>query len=57
MIHALTLLVSTLFAGKWAGLIPMATLTAILVVVVYHMSEWRNFRSELRAPKVMSLCW
>ena len=51
MIHALTLLVITLFAGKWAGLIPMATLAAILVVVAYHMSEWRTFRSELRAPK------
>src|SRR5437016_43330 len=29
----------------------MATLAAILVVVAYHMSEWRTFRSELRAPK------
>jgi SulP family sulfate permease len=29
----------------------MATLAAILVVVSYHMSEWRTFRSELTAPK------
>ena len=29
----------------------MATLAAILVVVAYHMSEWRTFRAELRAPK------
>ena len=29
----------------------MATLAAILVVVAYHMSEWRTFRSELRSPK------
>ena len=51
MIHALTLLLITLAFGRWAALIPMATLAAILVVVSYHMSEWRTFRSELTAPK------
>src|SRR2546422_398156 len=49
--HAFALLLITLFFGRWAGLIPMATLAAILVVVAYRMSEWRTFRSELRAPK------
>jgi SulP family sulfate permease len=29
----------------------MASLAAILAVVAYHMSEWRTFRSELRAPR------
>ncbi len=51
IVHALTLLLITLFFGKWAGLIPMATLAGILTVVAYHMSEWRTFRSEFRAPK------
>jgi len=51
MVHALTLLLITLFFGRWAALIPLATLAAILVVVSYHMSEWRTFRSELSAPK------
>jgi SulP family sulfate permease len=51
LVHALTLLLITLFVGRWASLIPMATLAAILVVVSYHMSEWRTFRSELRAPR------
>lgn len=51
IIHALTLLLITLFFGRWAALIPLATLAAILVVVAYHMSEWRTFRTELRAPK------
>jgi SulP family sulfate permease len=51
MVHALTLLLITLFFGRWAGSIPLATLAAILVVVAYHMSEWRTFRSELSAPK------
>jgi len=51
MVHAVTLLLITLFFGRWAGLIPMATLAAILVVVAYGMSEWRTFRAEFRAPK------
>jgi SulP family sulfate permease len=51
IIHSFTLLVITVFAGRWAGLIPMATLAAILVVVSYHMSEWRTFLAELRSPK------
>ena len=51
MAHALTLLLITVFFGRWAGLIPMATLAGILVVVAYHMSEWRTFRAEFRAPK------
>src|ERR1044071_6694438 len=51
MVHALTLLVITLGAGKWAALIPMSVLAAILVVVAYHMSEWREFLASFRAPK------
>lgn len=51
IVHSLTLLLITLFAGRWAALIPMATLAAILVVVAYHMSEWRAFLGELRAPR------
>lgn len=49
--HAFTLMIITVFAGKWAALVPMAGLAAILVVVSYHMSEWRTFRAELSAPK------
>ncbi len=51
MVHALTLLIITLFAGRWAAAIPLAALAAILVVVAYHMSEWRTFRSVLRSPR------
>ncbi len=52
VVHALTLLVITLFAGRYAAMIPMATLAAILIMVAYHMSEWRTFRSEiLGAPR------
>jgi SulP family sulfate permease len=51
IVHSFTLLVITVFAGRWAGLIPMATLAAILVVVSYHMCEWRTFLAELRSPR------
>ena len=51
MVHAFTLLVITVAAGRWAAYIPMPTLAAILVVVAYHMSEWRSFLAELRSPK------
>ncbi len=51
MIHALTLLLILLFAGKWAALIPMATLGGVLVVVAYNMSEWKNFSSILKGPR------
>jgi SulP family sulfate permease len=51
MVHALTLLLIVLFFGRWAALIPLAALAAILVVVAYHMSEWRAFRGELTAPR------
>ena len=49
--HSVTLLLVALFFGRWAGLIPMATLAGILVVVAYSMSEWRTFVNEFRAPK------
>ena len=51
MVHALTLLIITVFVGQWAALIPLSVLSAILVVVAYHMSEWRTFLKELRSPK------
>ncbi|HZN97115.1 MAG TPA: SulP family inorganic anion transporter, partial [Gemmatimonadales bacterium] len=51
MIHALTLLLITLFLGRLAGLIPLATLAAIVLWVAFKMAEWQVFRSELSAPK------
>jgi len=50
MIHALTVLLVTLFFSRWVTYIPLAVLAGILVVVAYHMSEWRTFRAELRSP-------
>ena len=51
VIHSVFLLLVLLFIGKWAGLIPMATLAAVLVVVAYNMSEWREFTHLLKSPR------
>ena len=51
IVHAITLLFIMILAGKWAGFIPMATLSGILVVVAYNMSEWENFVSLLKGPR------
>jgi len=51
IVHALTLLGIALALGRWAQLIPMCVLGAILLVVAYNMSEWRNFKSLLTTTK------
>ncbi|MBK8167726.1 MAG: sulfate permease [bacterium] len=51
IVHALTLLLILMVAGKWAAYIPLATLAGILLVVAYNMSEWRVFRQLLRSPR------
>lgn len=51
IVHAIVLLLIMLFFGKWAKLIPMGTLAAILVIVAYNMSEWRSFKSLLKSPR------
>jgi sulfate permease, SulP family len=50
LVHALTLLLITLFFARWVAYVPLAVLAAILVIVAYHMSEWRTFAAELRSP-------
>lgn len=51
MVHALVLLLIMLAFGRWAGLIPLPALAAILAVVAYNMSEWRTFKELLRSPR------
>jgi SulP family sulfate permease len=51
MTHSVTLLLILIFLGKWAAMVPLCSLAAILVVVSYHMSEWRSFAGLLRAPR------
>src|SRR5262245_8960785 len=51
MTHAVVVAMAFLYLGRWARYIPLATLAAILVVVAYHMSEWRAFAQLFRTPK------
>ena len=51
IIHCVFLLLVLLFVGKWAAMIPMATLAAVLIIVAYNMSEWREFRHLLKSPR------
>jgi SulP family sulfate permease len=51
MVHAVTLLLIMVLFARWAKLIPLATLAGVLLVVAYHMSEWRVFKRLLRSPR------
>lgn len=51
IIHSIFLLLVLLFVGKWAAMIPMAALAAVLIVVAYNMSEWREFRHLMSSPR------
>jgi SulP family sulfate permease len=51
LIHAVVLLLIMMFFGKWAALIPMATLAGILLVVSYNMSEYHLFIKMFKSPK------
>jgi len=57
MVHALTLLVILLVAANLARFIPLATLAAILFVVAYNMSEWREVRTILKLSKADIIVW
>lgn len=51
VIHCVFLLLVLVFVGKWAALIPMGTLAAVLIVVAYNMCEWREFVHLLKSPR------
>lgn len=51
VIHSGFLLLVLVFVGKWAAMIPMATLAAVLIVVAYNMSEWREFLHLLKSSR------
>jgi len=57
MVHALTLLFVLLVAAPLARFIPLATLAAILFVVAYNMSEWREVRTILKLSKADIVVW
>lgn len=51
IIHATTLLVIILCAAPLAKFIPLATLSAVLVVVALNMGEWHQFTRLRKWPK------
>ena len=52
MIHAVVLLLVLVVLMPLAGYIPMPTIAAILFVVAYNMSEWREFVAIIKkSPK------
>lgn len=51
IVHAIVLLFIVFFVGPLVKLIPLAALAGILVIVSYHMSEWRSFLSILKGPR------
>ena len=51
MVHALTLLLVVLLAARWAAYIPMAAMSAVLVVVALRMGEWHELTRLPRMPR------
>ncbi len=51
MVHALTLLIIILIAAPLAKNIPLATLSAILMIVAINMGEWEGFRTLRKYPR------
>lgn len=49
--HALTLLVIMLVAAPLARFIPLAVLSAVLIVVAINMGDWREFKNLPRYPR------
>lgn len=51
MVHAVVLLLIMLLFMPLAKMIPLAALAAILIIVAYNMSDWREFIEYFHAPK------
>lgn len=52
IVHAIFLLLIMLIFAPIAKLIPLSCLAGILVVVAYHMSEWRHFKDLLKSNRM-----
>ncbi len=51
MVHALTLITILLVAAPLAKFIPLASLSAVLVIVALNMGEWHNFGRLAKWPR------
>jgi SulP family sulfate permease len=57
LVHAATLLAIILVFAPLASSIPLATLAAILMVVAYNMSEWREIGAIVRLDNASRSVW
>ena len=57
MVHALTLLAVLLVAAPLARFVPLAVLSAILIVVAYNMGEWAEIPELLKLTKMDISVW
>jgi len=57
LVHALTLLLILLVAAPLARFIPLATLAAVMFVVAYNMSEWREIGVILKLSNADKAVW
>ncbi|MDK2867374.1 MAG: sulfate permease, SulP family [Clostridiales bacterium] len=51
IVHAAVLFLIVIIFMPYAQLIPLSSLAAVLMIVAYNMSEWREFAALLQAPK------
>jgi SulP family sulfate permease len=51
IVHSITVLLILFALAPLASMIPMAALAGVLLLVAYHMSEWRVFVRLFRTPK------
>jgi sulfate permease, SulP family len=52
IVHAIVLLLIMLLFAPVAKLIPLSALAGILVVVAWHMGEWKNFFGLMRSDRM-----
>ena len=51
MIHSVTLLMILVVFMPLVKMVPLSALSAVLIVVAYNMSEWREFKGLMKSPK------
>ncbi|MEK6557416.1 MAG: STAS domain-containing protein, partial [Candidatus Margulisiibacteriota bacterium] len=57
IVHSVTLLLIMMYFGRWVGFIPIPTLAGVLIVVAYHMSEWRSSLSIIHNSNHFALVY
>lgn len=51
MVHAVTLLAVVLLAARWAIYIPLAAMSAVLVMIAVRMGEWHELARVAKMPR------